>query len=371
MKVAVIGAGTIGTALAWRLADAGVSVLVIDAGQPGAATTAASFAWVNASSTADEAYFKLRTAAVDEHRHIAEELGGSWILAAGHLQWADTQRETNALIDRYSRLRSRGYPAELLTPRQAADMLEPDVRFAGPDHPVVYTPHEMAINAPGMARDLLSAAVARGAVPALGRPVRAITTLRGRIASISVGNSHHEVDAVVNAAGPDADHVASMAGCQLPLREEPGLVARLRCDEVPVRHAMHAPGVEIRPDGPGRVLLHSRAVDIRLPPDGYAHDLHVDMLRQAASQVVPSLAGAELRGARVGWRPIPWDGMPCVGGIASIPGYYEAVAHSGVTLAGIVARLLTSEIRTGKVHPLLAPFRPDRDTRWSRETAGT
>ncbi|MER6526141.1 FAD-dependent oxidoreductase [Streptomyces sp. NPDC001508] len=361
MKVAVLGAGIVGTAVAWRLAEAGADVLVVDVSQPGAAATGASLAWANASSAASEDYFALRVAGLDEHRLISKQLQGDWTLASGHLQWADTQPETEALRDRYTRLRSRGYPAELLNPAEASASLEPSVRFAGPEHPVLHTPDEPAIDAPAMARRLLRAAVTCGAVPALGKPVRSLTVRGGRVAAVVVGDTSHGVDAVINAAGANAHHLADMAGRRLPLRDEPGLVARLYCDPVPVRHTMHAPGIEIRPDGPRQVLLHSRAVDAQLSPDGYPHDQHIDDLCRRAADIVPELAAAELRDARVGWRPVPQDGWPSVGGLASIPGYYEAVTHSGVTLAGIIAKLLTEEILTGTVHPLLAPFRPDRD----------
>jgi glycine/D-amino acid oxidase-like deaminating enzyme len=49
-----------------------------------------------------------------------------------------------------------------------------------------------------------------------------------------------------------------------------------------------------------------------------------------------------------------------VGALSQIPGYYEAVTHSGVTLGPLVGRLLACEILAGEVDPLIAPFRPDR-----------
>jgi glycine/D-amino acid oxidase-like deaminating enzyme len=64
--------------------------------------------------------------------------------------------------------------------------------------------------------------------------------------------------------------------------------------------------------------------------------------------------------ARFGLRPVPADGHSCVGALPEIPGYYEAVTHSGVTLGPLVGRLLAREILTGEVDPLIAPFRPDR-----------
>ena len=76
--------------------------------------------------------------------------------------------------------------------------------------------------------------------------------------------------------------------------------------------------------------------------------------------MLPALEGAEVVEARFGMRPVPADGHSCVGALSRIPGYYEAVTHSGVTLGPLVGRLLAREILTGEVDPLIAPFRPDR-----------
>ena len=76
--------------------------------------------------------------------------------------------------------------------------------------------------------------------------------------------------------------------------------------------------------------------------------------------VVPALAAARPVTALVGVRPIPADGLPCVGGVPGIPGYVEAVTHSGVTLAPLIARSLADEMLREAGNPLLRPFRPDR-----------
>ncbi len=60
---------------------------------------------------------------------------------------------------------------------------------------------------------------------------------------------------------------------------------------------------------------------------------------------------------------MPEDGLPCVGAVAEIPGYYEAVTHSGVTLGPLLGRLLAREILAGEVDALISPFRPDRFAR--------
>ncbi len=76
--------------------------------------------------------------------------------------------------------------------------------------------------------------------------------------------------------------------------------------------------------------------------------------------MVPALAAARPIAALVGVRPIPADGLPCVGAVPGIPGYFEAVTHSGVTLAPLIARSLADEMLGEPGNPLLAPFRPDR-----------
>jgi glycine/D-amino acid oxidase-like deaminating enzyme len=46
--------------------------------------------------------------------------------------------------------------------------------------------------------------------------------------------------------------------------------------------------------------------------------------------------------------------------VAGIPGYFEAVTHSGITLAPLIGRSLTAEILKKERDPLLEPFRPER-----------
>ena len=59
MRVAVIGAGIVGSSVAYRLSEGGAEVVLIDGAEPGSGTTSTSFAWVNANNKLPRDYFEL------------------------------------------------------------------------------------------------------------------------------------------------------------------------------------------------------------------------------------------------------------------------------------------------------------------------
>ncbi|MGW2938305.1 FAD-dependent oxidoreductase, partial [Streptomyces sp. NPDC001156] len=118
-----------------------------------------------------------------------------------------------------------------------------------------------------------------------------------------------DVNAVVNAAGPSASHVAGLIARHLPMRREPGVVTRIGCAQVPVHRAMHAPHIEIRPDGEASMVLHSREIDALIDTGEDLAEL-AQLLNESARHVVPELGNSRIAQTRVANRPIPADGFP-------------------------------------------------------------
>ena len=358
-RVAIIGTGIVGACVGWELARRGAQVVFIDAGRPGEGVTNWSFSWVNASNkTARRSYFDLNVAGMAAHRDLARTIGpDSWWYPSGHLRWADDQA---GLLENARLLADWGYRVELSTGADVRRRLEPALAIAD-DVPVLFCPDEAWVHGRRLVGRLVDEAVALGAERRFGTAVRDIgTAADGSVRTVVLSDgSRLEVDCVVNAAGPDASQIAALVGRELSMRHEPGVVARLSCAEVPVRRAMHAPHVEIRPDGHSLVLLHSREVDARIEAGDDASQL-ARRLQDLARHVVPELGGATIAATRIAYRPIPADGYPSVGVLPSVPGYFEAVTHSGITLGPVLGRLLAAEILNGNSADLLADFRPER-----------
>lgn len=143
------------------------------------------------------------------------------------------------------------------------------------------------------------------------------------------------------------------------MRREPGVVTRLDCGQVPIRRAMHAPHMELRPDTDSSVVLHSREVDALIDTGEDPAEL-ARLLHASVRRVVPEFGSARIAQTRVSNRPIPVDGFASVGAVASVPGYYEEISHSGITLGPVIGRLLASEILSGQRDEMLTDFRPER-----------
>ena len=368
LRVAVIGAGAVGASVAFRLAESGaIRVWVLDKARPASGTSSASFAWANANEKTPHDYFELNYAGLREHFGLCNELAGGapWLHLAGNVEWAEDEKAREKLRRRVERLRSWGYAAEWREASWINETLEPSVAFPSPDLPVAFFPEEAWVDAPRLANALVGLAGRNGAEMRFDATVELIEADGGRVAAVRLrGGERIPVDVVVNAAGPQADRVAALLGLPLPLKPSKGLLVRLAVEGTPLGRIVHLPGVNIRPDGPGHVLVHHGSIDERLE-NGTGEDeasLCLELVERAR-RVVPALKNAEVEEARVGVRPFPEDGFPCVGAVSAVPGYYEAVTHSGVTLGPLVGRLLTREILTGKVDAAIFPFRPDRFAR--------
>jgi glycine/D-amino acid oxidase-like deaminating enzyme len=360
LKVAVVGAGIVGSSVAFWLSEGGAEVVLIDGAEPGSGTTSASFAWVNANNKLPREYFELNLAGMREHARLHDEIGGGWLHPTGNLIQAPEEGQEN-LERRVERLRSWSYAAEMLPASTVNERLEPEAVFPDPETRVAYFPEESWVDAPALTRTLVQAARSNGALTLVRNSVQDIEVGdEGARLRLENGDTDH-ADAVVNATGARAAFVAQMVGRKLPLDVFRGLLIRVAVTGEPLRRLMHTPRVNVRPDGPGYLLLHHDSVDEKLTDvfDGTEDPLCAELLERAR-RVLPALAEAEVVEARFGLRPVPADGHSCVGALSDIPGYYEAVTHSGVTLGPLVGRLLAREILTGQVDPLIAPFRPDR-----------
>jgi glycine/D-amino acid oxidase-like deaminating enzyme len=364
-RVAVIGTGILGASVGWNLSRRGARVVLIDAGQPGEGVTNWSFSWVNGSNkTARRSYFDLNVAGMAEYRELSGTLGpDGWWYPHGHLRWADDPAAEAKLLKTAELLSGWDYRVEVYTGAEVRRRLEPALTV--PDGvPVLFYPDEAWVHGRHLVGRLVGQALASGAEHRSGASVRGIGTgTDGRIRSVALSDgSRLDVDIVVNAAGPSASDVAALVARHLPMRQEPGVVTRIDCAKVPVHRAMHAPHIEIRPDGDASVVLHSREVDA-LVGTGRDPAQLARLLHESALDVVPALGDSRIAQTRTVDRPIPADGFPSVGAVPSVPGYYEAVSHSGITLGPVIGRLLASEILSGKPDRLLADFRPERFAR--------
>jgi glycine/D-amino acid oxidase-like deaminating enzyme len=363
MNVVVVGAGAVGTCVAYRLARQGAAVTLVDARHPQESLSAHSFAWVNAVDDGSAAYFALSREALAAHRRLADEASGScWFRPTGNLVWADSPAGTRELLAAADSYGSKGYPAEIRTGAQAL-ALEPHLRLDDPTAPVVFYPEDAHLYPDRFLGEVQDAGRRHGVLLVRGDAAVAIGDHGVRLAS----GTRLDGDVVVCCAGRGSAALLAGVGHTVPLVEpdDPATTTRgllVRTSPVPegvaVNRVLHAPGLSVRPHHGRRLVLHSHDVDHTLPGDvPTAAAAVLDRL----TDVIPAAAGVTVESAFVGVRPMPVDGHSVVGWLPGSDRLYVVATHSGLTLAPVLAEIVAREV-TGDRHELAAPFRPDRFT---------
>jgi len=356
--VLVIGAGCVGANVAYRLAERGATVTVLDAGSPGDGTSGASFAWTNSFSKTPRDYHDLNVAGMEEHAALSKELGGGWLHQDGALAWEETPAGLARLDQAVERLAGWGYPVERISPGHARE-LEPDLRIGDAVPHVVWTPGEGYVEAVPFVAALLAEAARRGARILPGRRVTGVIRSGTRVQGVSVeGGDRLGAGVVVDCAGVATDEIARLAGVILPIGRVPGRLIYTAPVATTLRRPIHAPGCHFRPDGGGRIVLAEGEHDQVWAEAAEPWPPERSLARVAAH--LPALAGARVEATRIGVRPMPRDERPMVGAIPGLDGFYVVASHSGVTLGPLWGRVATAEILDGAMDARLTPYRPAR-----------
>jgi glycine/D-amino acid oxidase-like deaminating enzyme len=366
MRIAVIGAGIVGVHLAGTLARRGAEVTLIDRSEPGGATTAGSFAWIDASAPGVAPYLELRVLGVRAWRAQAQALGDpAWLALKGTLIWSRDVDEAPALEHHAQRLAAAGHPVQRLSAERAL-RYEPDLRLPAGIECVYRFEGEGWVETRPAIDALLSRSLASGLKLRSATEVSELSLdSRGGVRGFALASGERvSADAVVCCLGRFTESLLSSAGVIVPMLEPPGgpvsvagLIVRTTPLESRLGGVALADGLLMRPDGGSRLLLHSDACDVGQtgePPRPGAGEPLLALLAQR-------LRGAEearVEDARVCVRALPADLLPVVGQV--LEGLYVVATHSGVTLAPALAELIASELLDGARREELERFRPGR-----------
>lgn len=348
-RVAVIGAGTIGLSIAWRLRQRGACVDVYERGAIGRGAS-----WASAG---------LLAATAGHGGPAGSPLDA--LCRRGLALWPDFARELEAASEMEIGLRPEG---TLVVALDAAEARSLGTAFeawrAAGDAAQRWLAHdEVAEREPALAGTVTAARFcpddrqvdARRLTAALAEAVR---RAGGRI------HEHHDVrvdtldaDAVVLAAG--AWSAQGTGAPPVPVRPLKGqMIALHDAGPAPLRHVVFTPDAYLVPRRDGRLLVgatvEERGFDVTVTDDA------VQALRTAAARAVPALAEAPLLDAWAGSRPATPDEAPILGSLGSHLVVAAGHGKNGILLTPITAALIADLVLGAPMPAWAAAFGAER-----------
>jgi glycine/D-amino acid oxidase-like deaminating enzyme len=346
VRVVVVGAGIVGSAVAYETARAGAEVVLLDKALPASGVTADSFAWIGGPREADGAdpSTPLRRTVLRDYRRWEEEVPGVRVRWRGALMWGGEQPGDDGRL---------GADEQLLDATRVG-LLEPHLR----DRPAraLHLESNGAVDPVAVTQALVRAAQANGARLLANSAVTGLELRDGRVVGVQASTGFLAADTVVVTAGVDAPVLCRPLGFDVPVAPSPALLVRFTAPPGLVRTLVATPDLEVREAADGHLLVAA----------GYHGETGEDDLRRTGELMLRRLTAAfdardiRLVSVRLGARPVPADGLPVIGAVPGVHGAYLAVMHSAVTLAPAAGRLIASEVVRGIEAAELAGLRPAR-----------
>jgi glycine/D-amino acid oxidase-like deaminating enzyme len=367
-RIAVIGAGVIGSAVARALALREAQVWLLDRDDRAEATTRISFAWVNAHRKREPRYHELNVAGMAEHHVLAAQLDPHrrWHFPTGHLEFATDPEHATRIDEDLRELRALDYPGRRVD-REWAQAHEPWVRIPENTETIAFFPSEGFVLPVVLNDALIDHAQALGAHVDLHAEVLDIVDRDTHLAVRRVGRPALDVDQVVICAGRWTDTLAAGLGLPVPLvaADGPGSAAtavQARTAPLPIEinGVVTTSAGNFRPEVGGRLVFQAHDLDTAADPDTPPPARITGEMRRRLAGILRTDREVEVVRSSVGKRALPVDGVTIAGHLDRRRAVYAVATHSGITLGPLLGRLVAEELIDGRSSPLLAAFRPDR-----------
>jgi D-hydroxyproline dehydrogenase subunit alpha len=371
----VVGAGIIGTAIAARLARAGLDVTVVDRSGPAAGTSSSGEGDLLVSDKLPGAELALALRGLERWDEFAERAGRQIEFEKkGGLIVAHDEAGLQELWALARAQAGQGARVDLLKDEDLRQ-LEPALSRE--------LPGGVAYEQDSQVQPMLAVAFhVAEVIEHGGRVVAGVEVLGaerdgdGAISALLTSAGKVVVgEWVVNAAGPWAGELARRLGTEIPVGPRRGHVlvteplppiVRRKVFEADYVGSVHqsdaawACSSVVEATASGTMLLGSSRESV-----GFDHELNADIVAAIARRaiaLVPDLAHARLMRAYTGFRPATPDRLPIIGADQTVGRLLHATGHegAGVGLSEVTAELVHSLV-VGGTPPLdLGPFAPDR-----------
>ncbi len=370
--VIIIGGGVIGCSVALRLAQARLTVMVIERGEPGAEASLAAAGMIapQGETVEPNAFFELCAASRDLYPSFVneiEELSGERVdyRRDGCLLVAIDEKECHEL-ETIHRAQSRmGLPLERLTGQEARERLpglSPQIccaLFVGGDH---WLDNERLSSA------LVGACQRLGVEFRTGNAVTRFTVREGSVESVEVGPGSIAAGAAAGTTFSAGQFILA-AGCwsgelvaplDITLRAQPCRGQIIEFDspsDLPlvVRSGHHY----LVPRPPGRVLVGTTAEYVGF--DKVVTGEGLRSILEGVTRLAPLVKQLRFRRAWAGLRPDTADHLPILG-YGGLENLIFATGHfrNGILLAPITARLTSELVLTRSTSRPIEPYLPSR-----------
>jgi len=367
--VVVVGGGVIGLACAWRLAQRGAKVVVLEKGLPGGGATrvaAGMLAPVGELTFGEPELLELTLAASRMYPEFVAELEAATGQSTGYerlgaLHVALDRDEAAQLRRVHDLQRSLDLEAEWLSTRQCRE-LEPGL--APSFHGGVLAAGEAAIDPRALTAVLVAACAAEGVEVRTGTEVVGGVFDGECLVGVRTSKGHYDTHTVSNRPFDEeiaAESVLLACGAWsgradwLPPEARPavrpvkGQVVELRSrdGEPPARHILASERVYLVPRSDGRLVVGATVEEMGLDTTVTAGGVH-ELLREAY-RLLPDVAEMELVDAIAGLRPGTPNNLPLVGP-GAIDGLVLATGHyrNGILLAPLAAQTVADHLSANR-----------------------
>ena len=361
--VAIVGAGLIGLAIAFELAERGATVRVFDTREPAkAASWAAAGMLAPLTETIEDAALQaLCEASLAQYPAFVERVRAAgtvdpYLRLDGILSAAYSGEQFASLESQAAALRERGYACSLYDRSQT---IAAEPALGKNIHGSLLVRGEGQIDNRRLGRALTAACEARGVIIQTGLGDVVVEADSRRVLGVRSDNGFVPAAAVINAAGAWAARLQGVPEhCVPAVRPIKGQMLALAIPRGFMQRTVWVPGAYLVPRDDGRLLVGGTVEDCGFDTRVTARGVH--SLLHKVLEAAPSLGDFTISETWAGLRPGSADGRPFLGR-TPLAGYYLATGHyrNGVLLTPATAQLLADAVE-GRAGQAILPFELDR-----------
>ena len=370
----VIGAGISGAATALELAEAGLSVILLDRWGPAAMASGWTLAGVRQSGR-HPAELPLAQAAVRQWETLADRLGADLhYRQEGNLRLARTEAERPIIERLVAEQAEAGLDVTLLRGPEIqalAPAISPTILAA------CHCPSDGHANPTATVQAFVDAAIRAGVITRFGERALAIEMHHGRATAVQTDKARIATNHVVITAGVFGNTLLQPLGAAIPL--EIMMVAAMR--SVPLPPTLHQVIGVANADVAGRQQADGcfRVTSGVQPWSGHLRDgpapavfppaAALAQIVETFGAIIPAFRTAEIEAIWAGLLDMTPDSLPVLDHVAENITLGMGFSGHGFCLGPITGQILAGMVQNHPPTFDLAPFRHHRFANWNAPTA--